>query len=217
MIKLRRGLPPLPDRIKKLPLDPRGYPIPWFVAEVDGKRDFRIADADKRVKAVQQKLCWLCGEKLGRYLAFVVGPMCAVNRNTSEPPCHRDCALFAVQACPFLILPKAEYRRANLPEDIKGHMYALPGNPGAVCIWITLDYKLYQVPGGSKSDWLIRIGEPIEVLWYAEGKPATRQQILDSFDRRLGALQESARSESPEAEKALADQVDKTMQLLPAI
>jgi len=212
--ELRRGLPPLPDHMKALPIDERGYCIPWFVAEVDGKRDFRIADAGKRVRAINQKLCWLCGNKLGRHLAFVIGPMCAVNRNTSEPPCHRECAEFAAQACPFLVLPKAEYRRANLPEEAKGHMGSLPGNPGAVCIWITSSYQPYRVPGGGTSDWLIRIGNPIEVLWYCEGKPATRAQIQDSFDKRLPLLQEVAREHGEEA--ALAEHVAKMMSLLPA-
>jgi hypothetical protein len=200
--------------MKALPIDSRGYCIPWFVAEVDGKRDFRCADGRKRGLAVKNRLCWLCGEKLGRHLAFVIGPMCAVNRNTSEPPCHRDCAEFAAQACPFLILPKAEYRRANLPDGSQGHMGALPGNPGAVCIWITHSYKPYRVPGGTASDWLIRVGDPVEVLWYCEGKPATRAQIMDSFDRRLTLLEDVAREHGEET--VLAEHVARTMALLPA-
>lgn len=98
---LRRGLPPLPDRIKALPIDARGYPIPWFVASVDGK--------------------------LGRHLSFVIGPMSAINRNTSEPGCHRDCAQFAVRACPlFLVLPDAQYRTGNLPSHMRGAIIPLP-------------------------------------------------------------------------------------------
>lgn len=212
---IREGLPPLPARFKHLPVDHRGYPIPWFVAEVDGKRDFRVADAGKRVRAVKQKLCWLCGEKLGRYLAFVIGPMCAVNRNTSEPPCHRECAEFAVQACPFLMLPEAQYRRANLPEDYGTHPHSLPGNPGAACIWITESYKPYRVPD-SPSNWLIEVGPPVETLWYARGRPATREEILDCFDKRLSFLRDVAEQEGPEAMRALNDQVAVTMRLLPA-
>lgn len=217
MTELRRGLPPLPPRFLKLPLDERGYPIPWFVAKLpDGRRDFRVANSNKRAIAVKKKLCWLCGEKVGRYMAFVIGPMCAVNRNTSEPPCHRDCAIFAATACPFLTRPKADYRAAGLPDGYKGHIGALPGNPGAACIWITMSYKPYQVPGGGRGDWLIRVGPPLEVLWFAEGKPATRQQILDSFNERLPLLREVAKSQSPAAEAALADSVNATMHLLPA-
>lgn len=212
MPELRRGLPPLPPRIAKLPLDPRGYPIPWFVADVDGKRDFRVADGAKRVRAVKERLCWLCGEKLGRYLAFVIGPMCAVNRNTSEPPCHRDCAEFAVQACPFLILPQAEYRRANLPEDVKQQPHGIAGNPGASCIWIAETFRPYNVEGG----WLIRLGPAKDVSWWANGKPATREQIVESFERRLPALEEMAKAEGAEAMAALRSMVNEAMRLVPA-
>jgi hypothetical protein len=215
-MELRAGLPPPPDRIKNLPIDARGYPIPWFVIEMpDGTRDFRIADQNKRIRAVRERLCWICGGKLGRHVAFVIGPMCAVNRNTSEPGCHRDCAVFAATGCPFLTRPKAQYRTATLPEGSKGIVGGLPGNPGACAIWITETFKPYRA-GPNPSDWLIRIGEPTEVLWYCEGKPATRKQILDSFDKRLFLLHDIAKQEGPEAENALKQMVEKTMTLLPA-
>lgn len=210
MTELRKNLPPLPERIARLPLDPRGYPIPWFVGEVDGKRDFRVANQTKRVFAVKKSLCWICGDKLGRRLAFVIGPMCAVNRNTSEPPSHRECAIFAAMACPFLCLPKSDYRKP--PEGGTQLPHALPGNPGACCVWITDSYRPY----GVSNSWLIRIGAPLEVLWFAEGKSATRQQILESLERRLPALQSIADEEGPLAQAALARQVNATLQLLPA-
>ena len=31
MTKFRSDIPPLPPRIAKLPVDERGYPVPWFV------------------------------------------------------------------------------------------------------------------------------------------------------------------------------------------
>jgi len=210
MTKLREGLPELPDRIKKLPLDPRGYPTPWFVAEVNGVRDFRMADEKKRVKAVKEGLCWLCGETLGAYKAFVIGPMCVVNRNTSEPPSHRECAEFAAQACPFLILPRAKYREGNLPEAAKQQPFALAGNPGACAIWISKTFQPYEVPGG----WLIRIGEPTEVLWYCEGKPATREQIEAVLETRLPLLRKIA-EEHGETEH-LNRALDEAKRLLPA-
>lgn len=216
MNELRRGLPPLPRLFEHLPIDERGYPVPWFVCKVDGKWDFRVADAEKRRRAVRDRLCWLCGVGAGKELAFVIGPMCAVNRNTSEPGCHLACAEFAAQACPFMVRPAAQYRSANMPEEAKAHIGGLPGNPGAVCIWITRTFHPYYVPGGENDDWLIRLGDPVRVLWYAEGKLATRQQILDSFERRLPALKEIASQQGPDAEEALQAQVERTMALLPA-
>src|SRR4030095_12652609 len=80
----------MPSRMAKLPRDARGYPVPRFVSWYDGKPDFRIADTRYLEHCFRARTCWLCGELLGRYLAFVIGPMCAVNRTTAEPPCHRD-------------------------------------------------------------------------------------------------------------------------------
>lgn len=213
MTELRKGLPLLPERVQKLPLDHRGYPIPWFVGTVEGKRDFRVADGRKRVIAVNQKRCWVCGEPLGKNFAFVIGPMCAVNRNTSEPPSHVDCATFAARACPFLCLPKSEYRKP--PEGGKMLVGSLEGNPGACAVWITKSYKPYIVPG-TKAEWLIRIGPATEVLWFAEGKMASRAQIEESFNRRLPLLREVAEREGPEACAYLDQQVDIAMKLLPA-
>jgi hypothetical protein len=207
---LRKGLPPLPDRMKALPIEQRGYPVPWFVGTFEGKRDFRVADQHKRVIAVKDKLCWVCGGKLGRHLAFVIGPMCAVNHNTSEPPSHRECALFAAQACPFLILPKSDYRKP--PEGGTMLPGSLGGNPGVCCVWITRTYRPYKV----EDSWLIRIGPAEEVLWYAEGKPATREQVLESLERRLPALESIAKEEGERAQAALAAMVAETMELLPS-
>lgn len=212
MTELRKGLPELPARIKVLPLDHRGYPIPWFVEEPrNDHADFRIASSGKRYKATKERLCWLCGGKLGRNIAFVIGPMCAINRNTSEPGNHRDCALFAVQACPFLILPDAKYRLAHLPKEGGMLPHLLPGNPGASCIWITDTYQPYAVDG----TFLIRIGEPSEVLWYCEGKQATRMQIQDCLDKRLPLLSDIAKKDGPQAEKQLVGYIERFQQFMP--
>ena len=81
MTTLAPGLPPLPPRFLKLPLNERGYPVPKFVwHKPDGGYDFRVIEPGWPSKCVRNRLCWLCGEKLGRFMCFVVGPMCAINR-----------------------------------------------------------------------------------------------------------------------------------------
>src|SRR5437763_12378791 len=85
---LRAELTKLPDRIAALPVF-RGYPVPWFVAYPngpEGEPEFRTFDPKKWIAAVQEKRCWVCGQQLGAYLAFVLGPMCGITRTTSEPP-----------------------------------------------------------------------------------------------------------------------------------
>ncbi len=127
---VRAGLPPLPLRITTLPVDERGFPVPRFVAWIDGKPDFRVVDPRQRARAVRLNRCWICGEAFGAHKAFVVGPMCVVNRVSSEPPSHRECAVFAAQACPFLTLPRARRRDANLPATGEPPGVMLTRNPG---------------------------------------------------------------------------------------
>jgi hypothetical protein len=93
--------------MRHLPIDERGYPVPWFVAWLpDGKPEFRAMDRTKWFRAIREKLCWVCGGKLGVNVCFVAGPMCGINRTSSEPPSHLECARYSSRNCPFLNNPR---------------------------------------------------------------------------------------------------------------
>ena len=221
MNELRKDLPALPAKMRQLPRDHRGFPIPWFVAVVPqtGERDFRIADYAKRAKAVKSKLCWVCGGKLGQFFAFVIGPMCAVSRTTSEPPCHLECAHFSAQACPFLIKPRMR-RNENELEELGA--VGPPGvgilrNPGAACVWVTKSYRVFHVdPTDLGSSWLITIGDPTDVFWYAHGRTATRAEVSDSITSGFPLLEAVAAKDGRDAIVALKQQRDDVEALLPA-
>lgn len=72
-----RSQTPVPARMAHLPIDERGYVVPWFVAWVDGKPEFRAMDPEKFSAAIRKKLCWVCGGKMGVNLCFVAGPCVA--------------------------------------------------------------------------------------------------------------------------------------------
>lgn len=75
-VALRKELDPLPERMKDLPVDSdRGYPVPFFVAWVDGKPDFRVMDQSKWIRAVRESRCWVCGKPMGQWKIFALGPM----------------------------------------------------------------------------------------------------------------------------------------------
>lgn len=215
----RNGLPPRPPRLLDRPLSDKGYPVPWFVEYIDGVPDFRVMSAAKWARAVRARLCWICGQPLGKHLAFVAGPMCGVSRSSAEPPCHLDCARYAVQACPFLLLPNAHRREAHLPEGVT----VLPGhtarNPGVAMLWLTDSYRTFVVP-----DWidvpnwlaklsggpiavrqgarLIEMGPPHVVEWWSEGRAASREAVKASIDDGLPKLLALAKQDGSELELA---------------
>lgn len=211
---LRTDLPPLTERIAKLPVDERGYPVPFFVAWPDGKPEFRMADGEKQVRCVREKLCWVCGEKLGKYMTFAIGPMCAVNRISAEPPSHKDCAEWSVHGCPFLSKPKMKRRTDEEIQEWKNQNpsagFPIDRNPGVTLLWTTLSYKLIPDHQGKV---LFSIGEPESTSWWREGRTATRGEIMESIETGLPLLRELC--DCKEAFDALEHATRRAMKLLP--
>ena len=175
---------PLPPRMAGLPRDDRGYIVPWFVDWRDGKPVFPVFDPAKYRRAIRQRRCWVCGEPLGRRFTFAVGPMCVINRITSEPPCHLDCATYSVRVCPFLINPRMERVPASkVPggEVIPPAGLHSDANPGAMALWTTDGFDIVKLPDGP----LLNFHAPEAVTWWTLGREATAEEAADAF--RLGA------------------------------
>jgi hypothetical protein len=219
MTTLRADLDALPVRLRGLPVDARGYPVPWFVAWIDGPDgpetvpEFRAMDRRKFVRAVEQRLCWVCGQSLGRWLAFVIGPMCAITRTTSEPPCHRECAEWSVRNCPFLGNPQMVRREDHLPADAETTGLMIHRNPGVTCLWITRGYELFD-DGHGKA--LITVGAAEAVTWWREGRAASRDEVEESVASGMPNLLAVARTEGKFAIDELGRQMDRMRTWLPA-
>jgi hypothetical protein len=202
----------MPARFLRLPVDSRGFPVPKFVAWVDGKPDLRAVDARWFNRAVSSRLCWLCGEPLGRHMAFVIGSMCAINRTTSEPPSHLECARFAVKACPFLTQPQRPRNPHDLPEQTEQPAgIHFDRNPGVSLIWVTEHYSPFKVGNGV----LIKLGEPNKLEWYSHGREATREEIMASIDSGIPKLRELAEKEGPDAIKEFEKELERGLALVP--
>lgn len=210
MTALRPELTELPLRMRGLDVDERGRPIPWFVAWIDGKPEFRA----KWRQAVRRKLCWVCGQQLGANLAFILGPMCLINRTISEPPSHRQCAEWSLKNCPFLSRPHMRRRENDMPdgaEDSAG--IGIKRNPGVSLLWIAKDYQVVDDGLGKP---LIRVGDPLEFEWWCEGRPATREEVEASVDSGLPILEAVAREQGPEALAELARRKQEAERFYPA-
>lgn len=196
----------MPDTIKQLPRDRRGYPVPAFAYwDEDGEPDFRVIKPRWPERCVKQNLCWICGCGMGRKRWFVLSPMCTITNTTSEPPCHKTCAEFAAKHCPFLATPMAKRSTKPMPVDDP----FMPGdgitrNPGVCVIWETLTYKRF--PDG-KGHWLIEIGPPENATFWREGRKATRDEVLESVVSGLPALKELAAKQGAHAEYELGQVV----------
>lgn len=101
----------IPKFLSHLPVDGRGYPIPFFVAMPGGKPDFRLLDERKQLTCIKHHLCSICGKQLFKSTYyFISGPYGVNNRIATDPPMHLECAEYSMETCPHLLLQKAERR-----------------------------------------------------------------------------------------------------------
>jgi hypothetical protein len=217
-------LPDMPPRIQRLPRDERGYPVPRFVEWLkNGKRvereepganpDFRYADFDFRWRAFHNGRCWICGEPTGLHRVYVIGPMCIINRTTMEPACHRDCAEFAASACPFLVRPREKRNAKGLDPHASAPGTLLKRNPGCVCLYEAKEAKAFN---DGRGGWLIRLGKPDRVDWWAEGRKATRAEIQASIDSGYPLLEAEANKDGIKALEELERLTFEALKFLPA-
>ncbi len=175
--RYRSDLPMVPSRMWKLPIDHRGFPVPWFTPMINGEWDFQHINRGKAMEAHVHKTCWICGTRLGSVKTFVIGPMCAINRVSSEPASHYECARFAARACPFLSRPRMK-RAATVPgvsdTNVPGIM--IDRNPGVSLVWLTEHTKFIKVEGGH----LFKVGTPVRIECYTEGRKSTTDEIITS-------------------------------------
>jgi hypothetical protein len=99
---------PIPDRMKHLKRDPRGYPV-FYGAHVDstGKAHFTVNDERKRIAMIEFDLCSICGKQLLRGRWFCGGPMSAFHAHGAyiDMPMHDECLHYALVVCPYLAMP----------------------------------------------------------------------------------------------------------------
>lgn len=218
----RRDIAEPPRFMQKLPIDKRGYPVPAFVDWIGGEPEFRAMNPRFLVKAINQRLCWTCGQPLYGEEVFVIGPMCAVNRVSSEPPSHRECALYAALNCPFLSKPQMVRRKDGLPGDFGKNAAGvmIERNPGVTLLYYTRRHKLIASPempeAGAHAGVLFSLGRPFKTEWYARGRPATRAEVLESIESGLAILRGHAEAhDGPEGVELLQRQYDEALKLVP--
>lgn len=98
---------PMPKTMRSLPVDHRGYPVPFMaMKDATGKPMFAINDDRKTVKCFTKRLCSICGRRRDEDW-FVGGIRCFTHPLGAflDPPAHRACAEYALRVCPFIANP----------------------------------------------------------------------------------------------------------------
>jgi len=172
--------------------------VPWFVHRDErGQWDFRAVNRARLRIALLERRCWVCGGALGANApaAFLIDPICLVNRISAEPPSHDECARFAVCACPHLSNSRTRRNEDRIAGDVATNGAAIQLNPGVVALWRTRVWS--QTPEGFVlfGDLLARRKKP---EWFAEGRTAKSQEVWASFETGLPFLRSEVNEETTE-------------------
>lgn len=129
----------IPPELEHLPIDERGYPIPFFVGKINGKINFKYQDRKKMEACIQHRWCPICAKRLDKVFSYVItGPRGLKNRVVSDAPMHRLCAEFTLQACPHIHFQKSERK-----ENVEG-TYILTNKPDVLYLIQVDEWRLSE-------------------------------------------------------------------------
>lgn len=187
---------PIPERMKHLPRDARGYPVPVLVLrDTDGKPHFAINDNDVWMHVVKNDLCAICGKPHDELRWFVGGPGSAFSPQGAyiDPPLHKECAEYALQVCPYLALPK--YMKSvgdrTLDKD------KLPGGailvdntmiPSRPEVFVGLAARGTKIVVSPPSQLLLVPDEVVDVMMWKHGVKVPDEELEDQMHRAFVKL-----------------------------
>lgn len=160
-----------------LPKDRRGYPVPFIILR--DKNDvphFQINDGKLVQKCIQQKLCAICGQKLGTDMWVTGGPLSAFHPNGRyfDTPVHGECGRYAMQVCPYLAAPMYSKRLDHSTlnsEDFNGQVFM---DPTVIeerpVFFVMARIKSFKVEWHSKHHSIAPARPYQEVLFWKDGR-----------------------------------------------
>lgn len=152
----------IPDFLSHLAVH-NGIPVPFTVMYVKGVPDFRVIDQEKRSACVLDKLCAICGHRLGEYAWFIGGPKSIeVSNLFMDPPQHEHCARFAIATCPFLSGKVTEHNRLRpIPIEAGVEPLVSPKRSEKIGMRRTKKYRLVNYEGHALIEVVKWYGLPI--------------------------------------------------------
>ena len=121
---------PIPNRMKSLEKDARGYPCPVILQrDATGKALFTVNNAAKVELVARRHFCGICGKKMpanDRWLVASARLFTDFRAGFLDPPMHRECAEYALQVCPYIANPSwgkeiapIMLKNAKMPENFE--------------------------------------------------------------------------------------------------
>jgi hypothetical protein len=95
-----------------------GFPVPFIQLWAGSKPDFRAVNLEHCARCLRDKLCAICGRRLGEFCYFIGGPLSKKNRLLVDPAMHKHCAEFASKACPFVSGHRQEYSTRPVNKNV---------------------------------------------------------------------------------------------------
>src|SRR5258708_21749215 len=92
-----------------------GYPIPFTQLWAYGKPDFRAVDMEHCARCLRDKLCAICGRRLGEYCYFIGGAPSKKKRLFVGPAEHKAIAEFSPQTSPLFAWQKTDKHNPPAP------------------------------------------------------------------------------------------------------
>lgn len=200
---------PIPDRMRALPLDPRGYPVPVNVTrDRNGKPNFATNDERVRQLLFRKDRCGICGGKLLRGRWSIGGPGSALHPDGAflDPPMHYECARYAVQACPYLAMPTYSKSVSKVPplevglvkDGIAYNPTVFPNRPDLFLLVMYVAQKLTYYDGDAVRS--LRPKRPLRSIEYwQEGRQLNEQdghRAAEQYLREQDATWEAERVRS---------------------
>lgn len=126
-----------------------GRPIPFTTFRSDdGVPDWGVTAQERWHHCIQNRLCGMCGEPLGYWIAFVGSDQAVRLRLFFDAPMHEACARYVLRECPYFagtqhsadILSSDRLARENDTAEIV-EIDEPPRDKVKIGLYITRDYK----------------------------------------------------------------------------
>jgi hypothetical protein len=136
---------PIPDRMRLLPVDRRGYPVPVIIQRSDaGEPLFAANDTTVQRRCAAKKLCPVCGTKLEKGLWFCGGPKSAFHPmgRYFDSALHHECMTYALKVCPYLAMPNfrstLELQVPHLQKKTSAQLQSMTMEPGRPKVFVAV-------------------------------------------------------------------------------